>query len=216
MAPLADFILAYVPLPELPHHLRLYVNGKTPMSTPQEVFPALAAYLVIIFSTQAFMKDRAPMKLQHLFQAHNIFLCSGSLLLMTLILEAVIPMVWQHGVWWGMCNISMWSDVSPLTRRLHTRTRVAHRDSRCVAPRVLLHGQLLLQVPRAFGHCIPCFEEEAAWYVNHPGLRAETDRSGQLSFMCSTTLRPLCCAILSLMAGPAWLVTVHFTSIYAH
>ena len=112
MAPLADFILAYVPLPELPHHLRLYVNGKTPMSTPQEVFPALVAYLVIIFSTQAFMKDRAPMKLQYLFQAHNIFLSSGSLVLMTLILEAVIPMVWKNGLWWGMCNVNMWTDVS--------------------------------------------------------------------------------------------------------
>ncbi|KAF7791865.1 hypothetical protein EIP86_002889 [Pleurotus ostreatoroseus] len=109
MAPLADFILAHVPLPNVPYYLTSYVSGKTPMSTPLEVFPALVAYLVIIFSVRAFMKDRPAFKLQYLFQLHNIILSSGSLLLMTLILEEVIPMVWNHDVFWGMCSTDMWT-----------------------------------------------------------------------------------------------------------
>jgi len=32
--------------------------------------------------------------------------------------------------------------------------------------RVLLYDQLLLQIPRAFGHCFPCVEEEASPYVS--------------------------------------------------
>lgn len=111
MAPLADFILAHVPLPSVPYHLTHYVNGKTPLSTPQEVFPTLVAYLVIIFGTQYFMKDKPPYKLQFLFQVHNVILSAGSLLLVSLILEEVIPMVWGHGVFWGLCSTDMWTDV---------------------------------------------------------------------------------------------------------
>ena len=45
MAPLADFLLSALPLKSLgvPYHLTHYVQGETPFSTPQEVFPALAA-----------------------------------------------------------------------------------------------------------------------------------------------------------------------------
>ena len=111
MAPLADFILSYVPLPSVPYYLTQYVPGKTPLSTPQEVFPTLVAYLVIIFTTQWFMKDKSALKLQIPFQIHNVFLSSGSLLLMTLILEEVIPMVWKNGVFWGMCSTDMWTSV---------------------------------------------------------------------------------------------------------
>ncbi|KIP11947.1 hypothetical protein PHLGIDRAFT_82477 [Phlebiopsis gigantea 11061_1 CR5-6] len=109
MAPLADFILSYVPLPSIPYYLTQYVPGKTPMSTPQEVFPTLVAYLVIIFTTQWFMKDKSALKLQIPFQIHNVFLSSGSLLLVSLILEEVIPMVWKNGVFWGMCSTDMWT-----------------------------------------------------------------------------------------------------------
>lgn len=110
MAPLADFILAHVPLPSVPYYLTSYVNGKTPFSTLQEVVPALVAYLVIIFGTQWFMKDKPAYKLQVPFQIHNIFLSSGSLLLMSLILEEVVPMVWKNGLFWGMCSDDMWTN----------------------------------------------------------------------------------------------------------
>jgi len=109
MAPLADFILSYIPLPALPNHLTSYVQGKTPMSTPQEVFPTLAAYLVVIFGIQALMKNRSPYKLQFLFQTHNVILSAGSLLVLSLILEEVYPLYRQNGTFWAMCDINMWT-----------------------------------------------------------------------------------------------------------
>ncbi len=114
MAPLADFLLARLPLASLgvPYRLTHYVPGKTPLSTPQEVFPTLAAYLVIIFGIQAWRANKPPLKLQLLFRLHNAFLSSGSLLLVALILEDVVPRVYEHGVFYGFCNVQMWSDVS--------------------------------------------------------------------------------------------------------
>ena len=111
MAPLADFILAHVPLPQIPSHYTHYVVGKTPLSTPTEVWSTLAAYLVIIFSTQAFMKSRPAYKLQIPFQIHNVFLSAGSLLMLALIAEEVVPLVWKNGVFWGMCHEKMWTSV---------------------------------------------------------------------------------------------------------
>jgi len=109
MAPLADFLLKYVPLPSLPHYLTKYVPGQTPMSTPEQVFPALVAYLVVIFGVQEIMKNRKPLKLQYLFQAHNIFLSGGSLILLTLMVEEVAPLLWKNGLFWSMCHEGMWT-----------------------------------------------------------------------------------------------------------
>ncbi|KAI0073135.1 GNS1/SUR4 membrane protein [Panus rudis PR-1116 ss-1] len=106
---LADLILTYVPLPDVPKYLTSYVPGKTPLSTPQEVFPALVAYLVVIFGLRAWMKNRPPFKLQYLFQAHNILLSSGSALLLALIAEEVAPMLWKRGLFWSMCDEGMWT-----------------------------------------------------------------------------------------------------------
>ena len=162
MAPLADFLLSALPLKSLgvPYHLTHYVQGETPFSTPQEVFPALAAYLVIIFGIQAWMKDRPPFKLQFLFRLHNAFLTSGSLLLVLLIMEEVVPLVYQHGVFWGLCDVKMWSEVS-VALLASSRTRIyAHTEAR-----ILLHDQLLLQIHRAHRYGLPCSQEEAPRYV---------------------------------------------------
>jgi fatty acid elongase 3 len=148
MAPLADFILSYVPLPSIPYYLTSYVNGKTPLSTPQEVFPALVAYLVIIFGTRWFMQDKPAYKLQIPFQIHNVFLSAGSLLLMSLILEEVIPMVWKNGVFWGMCSTNMWTNVC--CRRVIPRFMTCTNAYVPAAFGILLYHQLLLQVPRAY------------------------------------------------------------------
>ena len=131
MAPLADFLLARLPLASLgvPYELTHYVPGKTPLSTTQEVIPALVAYLVIIFGIQAWMKDRPPFKLQFLFRLHNAFLTSGSLLLVLLIMEEVVPLVYQHGVFWGLCDVKMWSEVS-VALLASSRTRInAHTEA---------------------------------------------------------------------------------------
>ncbi|KAL7285318.1 hypothetical protein ACG7TL_000413 [Trametes sanguinea] len=112
MAPLADFLLSRLHLASLPipYELTHYVPGKTPLSTPQEVYPALVAYLVIIFGIRAWMKDKAPYRMQFLFRLHNAFLSSGSLLLFVLILEEVLPLFWQNGTFYALCNRGMFTE----------------------------------------------------------------------------------------------------------
>ncbi|KAH9944374.1 GNS1/SUR4 membrane protein [Epithele typhae] len=112
MASLSDLLLHRAGLGSLPvpYPLTHYVAGKTPLSTPQEVYPMLAAYLVTIFSIRAFMKNRSPLKLQFLFRVHNAFLSSGSLLLVLLIMEEVVPRYLKHGTFWVLCNDDMWSE----------------------------------------------------------------------------------------------------------
>ncbi|KAL0071971.1 Fatty acyl-CoA elongase/Polyunsaturated fatty acid specific elongation enzyme [Marasmius tenuissimus] len=108
MAPLADFLQAYIPI-SLPPHLYSYVHGKTPLSTTPTVVAALSSYLIVIFGIQALMKNQPPQKLNTLFQAHNVILSSGSLLLLVLMLEEIVPIVWNHGVFYGICNEKSWT-----------------------------------------------------------------------------------------------------------
>lgn len=111
MAPLADFILNYVPLPSVPYHLTHYVPGQTPLSTAKEVFPTLLAYLAIVFGLREYMKERPALKLQALFQLHNTFLYAGSALLVALIAEEIIPGWWNNGFYWAICADEQWSSV---------------------------------------------------------------------------------------------------------
>ncbi|KAL0951189.1 hypothetical protein HGRIS_007917 [Hohenbuehelia grisea] len=109
MAPLADFILTHVPLPSVPHYLTNYVQGQTPLSTTPTVLTALVSYLAIIFGIQAVMKGQKPLKLTLLFQIHNVFLSAGSALLLALMLEEILPILWQKGVFAAMCAEESWT-----------------------------------------------------------------------------------------------------------
>ncbi|KAI0932192.1 hypothetical protein AcW1_000621 [Taiwanofungus camphoratus] len=109
MAPLADFLTHALPL-TLPTYLTKYVPGKTPLSTPQEVFPSLVAYLVTVFGLREYMKNRPPMRLQGLFQLHNIILSAGSALLLSLMIEEIFPMFVKNGLFWAMCDTKMWTN----------------------------------------------------------------------------------------------------------
>ena len=107
---LADFLLDKIPF-RLPIHLYTYVEGVTPLSTDKAVLSALASYLVIIFSIQAFMKNRQPFKLTAPFQTHNVILSSGSLLLLALMLEEMLPMLWNNGLHSALCDEKSWTSV---------------------------------------------------------------------------------------------------------
>ncbi|KAG6899503.1 hypothetical protein C0993_009678 [Termitomyces sp. T159_Od127] len=108
MALLADFLLAFVPF-SLPRHLTSYVPGKTPLSTTPAVLAALTTYLAVIFGIKALMKNQPAYKLNTLFQAHNVILSSGSLLLLILMLEEVIPIIWNDGLFKSICAASSWT-----------------------------------------------------------------------------------------------------------
>ncbi|KAL1738020.1 ELO family, partial [Schizophyllum fasciatum] len=105
---LADLLLAYVPA-GIPEHLTSYVHEKTPMSTTPAVVTALTSYLAVIFGIQAVMKNQQPLKLNTLFRIHNVFLSSGSLLLLVLMVEEIAPILWEHGLFYSICNEGAWT-----------------------------------------------------------------------------------------------------------
>lgn len=111
MPNLADSLLASGILPKLPYHYTHYVQNVTPLSSTTAVVAALATYLAVIFGLREVMKSQKPMKLQFLFQLHNMVLSSGSLLLLVLFLEEIVPIVWKHGVFHGLCSADAWTPV---------------------------------------------------------------------------------------------------------
>ena len=111
MAPFADFILTNVPLPTLPYHLTHYVPGSTPLSTVPSVVAALVSYLAVIFGLREVMKSQKPLRLQFLFQLHNIILSVGSGILLALTVEEVAPIWWKHGLFHALCNSATWTPV---------------------------------------------------------------------------------------------------------
>ncbi|CCL98961.1 uncharacterized protein FIBRA_00969 [Fibroporia radiculosa] len=108
MAPLADLLVRTIPL-SLPRYVQSYVPGKTLLSTQQEVWPTLAGYLVVVFILRTYMKNRPPLKLNALFQLHNVLLSSGSALLLALMAEEIAPLFFKHGLFWSMCSDDMWT-----------------------------------------------------------------------------------------------------------
>ncbi|EAU93111.2 fatty acid elongase [Coprinopsis cinerea okayama7 len=108
MARLADLILSAVPY-RLPEHYYVYTPGVTPLSTDAVVVAALVTYLATIFGIQAVMKNQQPLKLTTLFQIHNVILSSGSLLLLVLMLEEIIPIWWNNGFHYALCHENAWT-----------------------------------------------------------------------------------------------------------
>ncbi|KAF8642385.1 hypothetical protein AX16_009653 [Volvariella volvacea WC 439] len=107
MARLADLLLPYAPA--LPAHLTTFIPGATPFSTTPVVATSLVSYLAVIFGIQAVMKNQQPLKLTALFQIHNVVLSLGSLLLLVLMLEEILPIWWNHGIFYALCAEQAWT-----------------------------------------------------------------------------------------------------------
>jgi len=86
-----------------------YIPGVTPLSTQKDVATALVSYLAVVFSIQHLMKDRAALRLQFLFQVHNIILTVGSGVLLVLMVEEVAPILWNHGLFYALCGFGAWT-----------------------------------------------------------------------------------------------------------
>ena len=141
MARLADFLLNYAPLPHLPYHLTHYVRGATPLSTQPVVLGVLAGYLATIFGIREIMKTRQPQKLTFLFQVHNAVLSSGSALLLVLMLEEILPIYWQHGLFQALCGARAWTEVGYFQVE-----HFDHQTNSSVAYGTVLYHQLLYQI----------------------------------------------------------------------
>lgn len=105
MAPLTQ-LLTRIPL-SLPIHLTCYIPGETPLSTNRAVWKTMTTYLAVTFGVKALMRYRRPYKLVLLFQAHNIILSTGSLLLLGLMLEELAVIAWKNGVFPVSCVASL-------------------------------------------------------------------------------------------------------------
>ncbi|KAM0793119.1 hypothetical protein ACM66B_000598 [Microbotryomycetes sp. NB124-2] len=102
-------LVSSLPVPQLPSQLVRWIPGQTPLSTNTEVVSALALYLVTVFGGQWLMQDRKPFQLKPLFMLHNAMLSFGSGLLLALMLEEIVPIVWKHGFFYGICHTAAWT-----------------------------------------------------------------------------------------------------------
>jgi hypothetical protein len=118
MASLADFLVTHAPFPSLPQYLRSYIPGETPLSTWPSVGTALVSYLAIIFGTRQIMKSRPPQKLNTFFRVHNVVLSAGSLILLVLMVEEMLPIIWNEGIFNAMCAAPSWTPVSGMAPRM--------------------------------------------------------------------------------------------------
>jgi fatty acid elongase 3 len=81
-----------------------FVYGETPLGTLQSAGAMIVAYYAIIFGGRALMTNVPAFKLQSLFQLHNLLLTIISGGLLVLFIEELIPTVYNHGIFYGICS----------------------------------------------------------------------------------------------------------------
>ena len=92
-----------------PAHDFQFVHGQTPVSTLPSSVGIITAYYVILYTGKKFMEDKAPMKLNALFQIHNVFLTLLSGALLALFIEQLSPILIRHGIFYGICSAESWN-----------------------------------------------------------------------------------------------------------
>jgi len=81
-------------------------TGVTPFSDLWVVFGAMAAYLIVIFGLQAWMKNRKPFELLTATRVHNVILCVWSLAMCIGTIIPVYRLYMEHGTRSLFCGIS--------------------------------------------------------------------------------------------------------------
>ena len=80
-----------------------------PFSTTTPVLLAIVVYYVVIFGGREVMKNFEPKRLNLLFQIHNLFLTILSLTLFLLLVEQLVPILYNHGILYAICNPGSWT-----------------------------------------------------------------------------------------------------------
>ena len=83
--------------------------GEVPLSNFSTVLLIVSLYYILIFGGQYVLKGAKPLRLNTLFQLHNLFLTFASLILLLLLLEQVIPIIYQNGLLYAICDVGAWT-----------------------------------------------------------------------------------------------------------
>jgi len=83
------------------------INYNIPLSNISTVIILTALYYISIFSIQLYMKQRKPINMKPLFALHNSILSILSLLLLVLMLETLVPILYNNGFFYGICSPEM-------------------------------------------------------------------------------------------------------------
>jgi fatty acid elongase 2 len=89
----------------------VFVENETFLSTFPPVAVAIVTYYTVIFGGQAIFRkyDLTAWKLNFLFQFHNFLLTVISGTLLVLMVEQLIPIIYQHGLFHAICNANAWT-----------------------------------------------------------------------------------------------------------
>lgn len=85
-----------------------WVQGETVLSTPKEVAIYIAAYYFIITFGQLIFKKLPALKLNFLFQLHNLILTIISGTLLVLLFEQILPVLIENGILFTVCSPTVW------------------------------------------------------------------------------------------------------------
>lgn len=95
--------------PKIPIQYTTWIPSQTPLSTPGVVLGCMTGYLAILWVGQKLMEDRKAMQFKTLFMFHNLLLSAGSGLLLALMLEEIVPIVYNHGFFYAICHHNAWT-----------------------------------------------------------------------------------------------------------
>ena len=87
-----------------------FTPGHTPLSTLKETMAMLVIYYAVVLGGREWMRNRPAFKLNNLFLIHNFFLTAISGGLLVLFLQQLVPRLWSHGLFDGICGAGGWTD----------------------------------------------------------------------------------------------------------
>ena len=86
-----------------------FTPGELPLSELPQVVAAITTYYVVVFGGRWLLQKSQPLKLNFLFQLHNLFLTSLSLTLLVLMVEQLVPLIARNGLYFAICNLGAWT-----------------------------------------------------------------------------------------------------------
>ncbi|AET38465.1 fatty acid elongase ELO3 Ecym_2766 [Eremothecium cymbalariae DBVPG len=83
-----------------------FIQGKTFLADGYQGIGVIIAYYATVFGGQAVLRaaDVPAVKMNFLFQLHNVLLTVVSFVLLVLMVEQVVPMLYRHGLFWSICS----------------------------------------------------------------------------------------------------------------